>query len=156
MRGGGTLDRVVVNKQMNEGWVRMYMDGGNVKAIVIMNDNDTLRLKYIAYVYNGIALSSTSIGNSLHIVIENVTKHMGTAWNDGMMYREEESTTITINDGSDSRVYGTWTSTIVPENVTVELDCFVVENDGTIVTANCYLEITWDESVFNRIPISTH
>ena len=131
----------------------MYVNGGKVKALAIIKDNNVLQTKYVAYILYGITLSSSSIGDSLHIVIENVAQNMGTSYNDADM--QKESTTIAINDGSDSISYGTWTSTIVPENVTVELNCKVVEvNENTsVVTAKCYSETTWNESVFNRIPM---
>ena len=41
MRGGGTLDRVVVNEPRTV-YVRMYMNGGYVRAFAIMKANDVL------------------------------------------------------------------------------------------------------------------
>ena len=143
--GRGTLDRVVVN-ELSYVYVRMYVDRGSVSSLAIMTDNDILRLKYIAKDMTNITLNST-IGNSLHIVIENVKKNMD---DDAMM---SETTTITINDGFDSSSRGTWTSTIEPNNETVELYCEVVDNSTDIITAKCDSETTWNESVFNRIPI---
>ena len=149
--GGITFDRVIANEHAV--YVRMYVPGVvKVWSIVIMIDNDILQTKYVANIHNYITLSSTSIGDLLYIVIENVTKHMGTSYNDADMFKE--ITTITINDDSDSRVYGTWTSTIEPDNITVELDCVVVDNSTNVVVAKCDSETTWSESVFNRIPIS--
>ena len=137
---------------VNEPWivyVRMYVDEGEVWSLAIMKANDVLQTKYIMYPYNDITINS-SIGASLYIVIENVTKHMSTSYADADM--NNDPTTITIDGGSDS-AYGTWTSTIEPDNSKVELNCKIVENDGTIVTAKCISESTWSESVFNRIPI---
>ena len=132
-------------------YVKMYVEGGIiVKALAIMVDEDVLQTKYIADELS-INIGSPSIGDQLHIVIENVTKHMGTTINDAEMTMDE--TTITINDNFDSSSYGTWTSTIVPENVTVELDCVVVDN-SSIIVAKCISETTWPNSVFNRIPIA--
>ena len=131
-------------------YVRMYMEGGDVQSLAIMINNDVTQTKYVVYILNGIALSSTSIGDSLHIIIDNVTQNMGTTYKDVSM--QEESTTITINDGSDLNAYGTWTSTIKPDNVTIELDCEVVEN-SSVITAKCG-SIQWIDSMFNRIPIS--
>ena len=149
--GGGTLDRVVMNNWQDT-YVRMYVNSGaEVWSIVIVKANDILQTKYVAGDLH-IPISSTSIGDSVHIVIKNVTKNMGTSYNDADMKTDE--TTITINDGSDSSSYGTWTSTIEPENVTVELNCKVVDNSTDVIIAKCYSETTWDESVFNRIPIA--
>ena len=117
-------------------------------GFAIMNDNDILQTKYISNTF--IHIGSSLIGNALHIVIENVTKNMDTEYSDAKI---SESTTIRINDDSSSNTKGTCVSTIVPENVTVELDCEVVETDGNIITARCYSETTWPDSVFNRIPI---
>ena len=142
------MDRVVVNEPMKEVWVRMYVDGRSVAGLAIMADDDVLQTKYVASnIYITIA---SSIGSSLRIVIENVTQNMGTSKSDAYM---SQTTTITINDDSDSTAKGTWTSTIVPENVTVDLDCKVVGNSNSIVTAKCYSKTIWNESVFNRIPI---
>ena len=132
-------------------YVRMYMIGGKVYTLAIMTDNDILRLKYIGNPINGIALSSISIGNSVRIIIEDVFKNMGTTWNDAKI--RKEYTTITIGSGSDSLSYGTWTSTIKPNNVTVELDCIVINNSKSVVTVKCGSKTIWSESVFNRTPI---
>ena len=128
-------------------WVKMYMSGKYVHGLAIMIDNDVIQTKYITSTY--IAFSSTSIGNFVHIVIENVTKNMEiSSYIDTL-----ESTTIHINDPSVSEAKGTWTSTIVPENVTVELDCEVVDNSTSVIVAKCDSESTWPESVFNMLPI---
>ena len=145
--GGGTLDRVVVNKPSSI-WMRIYTFNGNMYSFAIMADNNVLQTKYMAGMYTYIG--SLSIGNSLHITIENVSKHMGTTRNDAEMMIE--NTTIYINDNCDSSLYGTWTSTIVPENVTVELDCKVVDNSTNTIVTECGPD-RWSDSVFNRIPI---
>ena len=149
---GGTLDRVVMNK--HGVWVRICVDEVSItgkvdNGLVIMTDNDILQTKYIAMV-NFPINSSLSISDPIHIVIDNVWTNTGTEISDAKM---RETTTIHINDDSDSKSCGTWTSTIKPDNVTVELNCVVVENDGTIITAKCDSETTWPESVFNRILI---
>ena len=151
--GGGTLDRVVVNNWPPV-YVRMCVEGGKLKAFAIMTNNDVLQTKYVADMgMEGLVISSSlSIGDLVHIVIENVTKHMGTSFDDANMNKEK--TKIVIGFDSDSR-YGTWTSIIEPDNVTVELDCEVVGTYGKIVTAKCNSETTWPDSVFNRIPIYT-
>ena len=129
-------------------YVRMYVYRGNAYSLAIMIDNDILQTKYVASIYIG---TTTSIGDSLHIVIENVTKNMDTTLDDAKM--KKEYTTVTIGSGSDSQTCSTWTSTIEPDNSKVELNCKIVENDGTIVTAKCISETTWPNSVFNRIPM---
>ena len=149
MRGGGALDRVVVNEPRVV-YVRMNRDGMDkryINALAIMTDNNILQTKYIASI--AVTIGSPSIGDSVHIVIDNVTKNMGTELNDAKM---SKATTITIDPGSNSKSYGTWTSTIVPKNVTVELDCVVVKVNWDVVTAKRDQKITWPESVFNRIP----
>ena len=146
--GGATFDRVVANEHGI--YVRMYVSEGKVEGLAIMKAN-ILQTKYIAQLWNGITIDPLFIGDSVHIVVENVTQNMGTELSDAQV--ETDKTTIRINDGSDSKSYGTWTSTIVPENVTVELDCEVVEVNGKTITTKCDSEITWSESVFNRIPI---
>ena len=146
--GGGTLDRVVINN-WPEVYVRMYMGEGNVYELAIMIDNDVTQTKYVANMPYTIALSSTSVGKSVHIVIDNVTKNMGQKLSDAQM---NVATTITINDGFDSSSYGTWTSTIEPDNVTVELDCEVVDNSTDVIVSKCGPDL-WPNSVFNRIPI---
>ena len=133
-------------------WVRMYMNGGKVGALAIMTDNDILQTKYVTYITNSIALSSSSISDSLHIVIENVTKNMGATYNDAILSYNER-TNVYINDISDSEARGTWTSSIEPENATIELDCKVVDNSTNTIIAKCDSETTWPESVFNRLPI---
>ena len=147
--GGPMFDRVVANEPPST-WVRMYMYSGFAMSIVIMTNNDILQTKYMAGIWRGLRLSSSSIGDSLHIIIENVTNHMGISYDDAKMMTEYA--TIIIGSKSDSQSRGTWTSTIVPENVTVELDCVVVDNSNSIVTAKCGSD-QWSESVFNRIPI---
>ena len=126
----------------------MYVYRGNAYSLAIMIDNDILQTKYVASIYIG---TTTSIGDSLHIVIENVTKNMDTTLDDAKM--KKEYTTVTIGSGSDSSSYGTWTSTIESNNVTVELECEVVEVNGDIVTAKCDSDNYWPDSVFNRIPM---
>ena len=140
--GGGTLDRVVVNKPSSI-WMRIYTFNGNMYSFAIMADNNVLQTKYMAGMYTYIG--SLFIGYSLHIVVENVTKNMGTS-----LY---EDTVIRIGNGSNINAIGTWTSTIVPENVTVELECKVVEmnEDTSVVTAKCDSKTMWSKSVFNRI-----
>ena len=151
IRGGGTLDRVVVNEPQYV-YVRMYVDGGNVIGIVIMTNNDVTQTKYIAGgFYIGFS-SSLSIGDMMHIVINNVNTHMGTELVDAKMMRGV-FTKITIGSASDPDARGTWTSTILPDNTRVELDCKVVDNSNSIITAKCDSETTWGKSVFNRIPI---
>ena len=129
----------------------MLVDGGKVRALIIMVDNDIFQTKYVAGNLLDITLSSTSIGDSVHIVIEDVTKNMGTTWRDAIM--TTDPTKISINDGSDPDGYGTWTSTIEPDNVTVELNCEIVDNSTDVIVAKCISETTWSKSVFNRIPI---
>ena len=151
MRGGGTtFDRVIANEHGI--YVRMRVDWGYILyALAIMKANDILRLKYLAVLDNTINLDKPfTVGSHVHIVIENVTKNMGTSENDADM---RETTKITIGSGFDSTSRGTWTSTIIPKNVTVELNCEVVKVNGDDITAKCDSETTWDESVFNRIPL---
>ena len=143
--GGGTLDRVVVNEHEtyvneHETYVRRHVIGGKVRGLAIMTDNDILQTKYMAHIYNGIAIDATSIGDLVHIVINDVWTNMGTSSSDAGMNKE---TTITINDDSDSRTYGTWTSTIEPDNVTVELDCVVTDNSTDVIISKCGSETTW-------------
>ena len=145
---GTTFDRVIANEHTV--WVRMYVEGGNVKALAIMKDNNVLQTKYVAG-YLSISLSSTSIGDLVHIVINNVATNMGIERDDAMMI-ENLSPTITINSGSYSDARSTWTSTIKPDNPRVELDCEVVDNINSVITAYCGLD-QWSDSVFNRIPI---
>ena len=148
--GGPTFDRVIANEHAV--YVRIYVIENHVWAFAIMTNNDVLQTKYIVTMTNRDipTLSSTSIGDSVYIVIENVTKHMGTTYNDADM---SDLTTITINNSSNSNSYGTWTSTIEPDNVTVELNCVVVDNSNYVVIAKCDSDITWPKSVFNRVPI---
>ena len=130
-------------------YVRMYMENGVVFGLAIMKANNVTQTKYEAFI--SIVLSSLSVGDSVHIVIEDVTQNIGTTYNDAAMIKE--STTIYINNSKYTSSRGTWTSTIEPDNETLELDCVVVEVNGRIVTAACDSETTWDKSVFNRIPI---
>ena len=150
--GGTTFDRVIANEHGI--YVRMRVRGGNVYGLAIMNANDVLQTKYIATSTNGIAFDERSIGDTVRIIIKNVTKHMGIRWYDYVLMNSDP-TTIIINNDSESDIRGTWTSTICPNNVTVELNCVVVEvnKDTSVVTAKCDSETTWSESVFNRIPI---
>ena len=147
--GGGPLDRVVVNNWPPV-YVRIYIESGAFSTtFVIMTNNDILHTKYIVSLGMGRNFYATHIGDPVHIVINDVAQNMGTKLNDAMM---NEGTTIRIYDISYSATQGTWTSTIEPDNVTVELNCKVVKNDGTIVTAKCGSD-QWPNSVFNRIPI---
>ena len=133
-------------------WVRMYVNGGIVYSLAIMVDNDILQTKYIAFMlWSDITISSTSIDDSVYIVINNVTKNMGTTYNDAMMVKELIG--ITINDEYYSDSQGTWTSTIEPDNVTVKLNCKIVDNSTSVIISKCDSKTTWGESVFNRIPI---
>ena len=146
MRGGGDLfDRVIANMHREETYVRMNMNGG----LAIMNDNDVTQTKYIAAL--SITIDSPSIGDSLHIVIDNVTQNMGTSLDDIKMTKE--STTISINNESISDARGTWTSTILPDESRVELYCDVIGISGSIVTAKCLTDTNWPNSVFNRLPL---
>ena len=148
--GGPTFDRVVANEHGI--YVRMYVrTSGKAWSLVIMTDNDILQMKYIAHIWGGINVASLSIGNLVHIIINNVKQNMGTSIKDVAM--NNGLTTITIGSGSNSNSRGTWTSTIEPDNVTVELDCAVVNNNNSIITAKCNSDTTWGDSVFNRIPI---
>lgn len=146
---GEYIDKVVMNEHGI--YVRMYIEGMSAQTLAIIIDNDILQTKYVVHMAYSIGLSSTSIGESLHIVIENVTKNMGTSWIDASLSQYE--TTIHINDGSDSHSYGTWTSTIEPDNVTVELDCEIVNNSNSIIVSKCTSYTYWPKSVFNRIPM---
>ena len=134
-------------------YVRMYTgDSGIVRALAIMIDNDILQTKYVVgSEQTAVKVGSLSIGDSLHIVIENVTKHMGTTENDAVKFNDP--TKITIGSGSDPYAMGTWTSTIKPDNETVELDCKVVNYNNPITTIKCDSDNYWPDSVFNRIPI---
>ena len=122
--------------------------GGSADALVIMTNNDVLQTKFIGYNPHG-RFPSPTIGDSFHIVIDNVWTNMGNSTSDVMM---NYNTGLHINDDTFT-LWCTWTSIIKPDNVTVELNCEVVETNGSIVTAKCYSETTWDNSVFNRIPI---
>ena len=146
------MDRVVVNEHGI--WVRMYVTGGYVYSLIIMTDNDILQTKYMVYMWIIDPLDQElSIGDSVHIIIENVTENMGTTIDDAAMMN---MTTICVNNVSDLQSYGIWASTVKPENVTVKLDCKVVdmvENSTSVITAKCDSDTTWPESVFNRIQI---
>ena len=145
---GGTLDRVVVNEP-GIVYVRMYIYTRAMAGLAIMTDNDVLQTKFIGY-DQFCEIPASSISNSFHIIIDNVLTNMGTTWNDANM--NAKKTTIRINDNSYKVLRGTWTSTIEPDNVTVELDCKVVKTDWNFITAKCGPDL-WHESVFNRIPI---
>ena len=149
MRGGGTLDRVVMNEP-RVAWVRMYKSmGGYVYALAIMTDNNMLQTKFIGYnQYSVITASFTN--NPFHMVIEDVWKNTGTSTSDATM---DQKAKIYINNDGKYSLCGTWTSTVKPDNTRVELDCEVVKTDGNIVTAKCISETRWSNSVFNRIPI---
>ena len=150
MRGGDSFDRVIANEHTV--YVKMYKDGRYVWALTIITDNDVTHVKYVA---GGLSIflpsSSFSIGDSVHIVIENVTKNMGTELSDAKM--NKEYTTILIDDSYYIYSCGTWTSTILPDNETVELNCEVVEVNGYAVTTKCITNTIWPNSVFNRIPM---
>ena len=147
MRGGGILDRVVVNN-WPEVYVKIYVEGGYVKGIVIMNDNDITQTKFISYnAYE--QMPASSISNSFHMVIENVWTNMETSLKDVQM---QYNTWLYINNVKYTS-YCTWTSTVKPDNTRIELNCKVVEKTGSIITAKCYSETPWDKYVFNRLPI---
>lgn len=132
-------------------YVRMYVIRGNiVQALAIINNNDILQTKYVVTLNPYITLPTISIGDSLHIVINDVIKHMGITYYDAWATDE---TTMYINNVFTSVAYGTWTSTIKPPNSRVELVCKVVKTNGNIVTTKCVCNGIWNESVFNRIPI---
>ena len=106
---------------------------------------------------SSLLIGSSSIGDLVHIVIDNVKTNTGTGSNDASM---NDKTTIYIGSGSSSNVRGIWTSTIEPQESRVELDCEVVKTSdvagigGSIVTARCYSDTDWPDSVFNRLPIN--
>ena len=149
---GDVLDRVMMNEHAV--YVRICVYEMSVYALAIMTDNDILQTKYMVYMWVIDPLDQElSIGDSVHIIIENVTENMGTTIDDAAMMN---MTTICVNNVSDLQSYGIWASTVKPENVTVELDCKVVEvveNSTSVITAKCNSETTWGESVFNRIQI---
>ena len=132
-------------------YARIMVDQYNIaKALAIMTDNDILQTKYIAGGFKIDLNKQPSIGDSIHIIIDDVGKHAGVTMSDAQM---DETTTITINGVSDSKSNGFWTSTIEPENMTVELLGKVVEVNGNIITAKCESETIWDKYVFNRLPM---
>ena len=148
--GGTTFDRVIANEHGI--YVRMYMYAPSINAIAIMNANDILQTKYVANGPYARLDKALSIGDSVHIIINDVMKNMGTKYNDAILY--EDPTTITINNvdsGLDS--YGTWVSTVKPDNPKVELNCEVVEVNGFTVTAYCGPD-QWSDSVFNRLSLT--
>ena len=118
-------------------------------ALAIMNDNDMTQTKYIAHDIDTRLDEAPSIGDKIHIVIDNVTQNTGTSLNDAMM---SETTTIKFNDKSVSNVKGTWTSTILPNELRVELIGEVINISGDIVTTKCLTNTNWPDSVFNRLP----
>ena len=130
-------------------YMRMYVHREYVRGLAIMNDNNVLQTKFIGYnQYSQIPASFTS--NPFHMVIEDVWKNMETSTSDANM---NYNTNLYINNRKYT-LWCTWTSTIEPDNTRVELkDCKVVDTSGSIVTAKCVSETTWNESVFNRIPI---
>ena len=148
MRGGGgeSFDKVVVNKQ-SEVYVRMYVTGGFVLALAIMNDNDILKTRFISH-NEDYRIPVSSISNPFHLVINNVWINTETSSSDVSM---KQNTDIHVNDRY--WLWGTWTSTVEPDNTRVELDCEVVKNSNGIITAKCNSETTWPDSVFNRIPL---
>ena len=134
-------------------YVRMRVSGGNMQALAIMKANDILQTKYVTHWFSNIVyFGSPSIGDSVYIVIDDVTQNMETSWNDATL-GEQGYTAVYINNDNYNYAYGTWTSTIEPNNSKVELNCVVVDNSTDVIVAACYSETTWDESVFNRIPI---
>ena len=148
--GGGPLDRVVVNN-WPEVYMRMCVTRGmtdGLDALAIMIDNDVTQTKFIGYNPNW-QIPASFISKPFHMVIENVWINTETSSSDAGM---DHDTKIHIND-NEYQLWCTWTSTVKPDNTTVELDCEVVKTDGNIVTAKCNSGTTWPESVFNRIPI---
>ena len=142
----------MVNEPRNV-WVRMCVDARGSLGFVVMTDNDITQTKLIGHnVHANIPSSFTS--NSFHIVIENVCTNMGTSTNDMEM---KQSTKLHINN-DEYTLSCTWTSTVEPDNVTMELDCEVmetsetVETSSSIIIAKCGPDI-WSDSVFNRVPM---
>ena len=144
--GGDSFDRVVMNEPRVV-YMRMYIPG-YVEAIVIMTDNDVLQTKFIGYNPNW-QIPASFTNNPFHMVIEDVWKNMETSSSDVEM---NYNTKIHINN-DEYDLWCTWTSTVKPNNVTVELDCEVVKTDGDIITAKCISETAWNKYVFNRLPI---
>ena len=161
------FDRVVVDEHADV-YARMHVINHKANAISIMINNDVAQTKYFAWV-NWVDLGKDpSVDDDVHIVIENVTQNMGIISKDEELY--SETSPITIN-GRSNYSGGTWTSTILPENVTVELNCKVVDVDGDIecrsirpsehgwgcknrrVTMKCESDETWSDSVMNRMPL---
>ena len=131
-------------------YARIYVDEVGVAwGLSIMIDNDVTQTKCFGYT-NGVTTNTLSLGDSVHIVIDNVTKNMGTKYEDTKM---KEVTTNRINRGYSLYAQYTWTSTIEPDNVTMELDCKVVDGSTNVIVAKCDSETTWGDSVFNRLPI---
>ena len=116
-------------------------------ALAIMTNNDVTQTKFIGYNPNW-QIPASFISKPFHMVIENVWINTGTSTSDVVM---KQSTKLHINN-DEYDLWCTWTSTVKPDNTTVELDCEVVKTDGNIVTAKCGLD-QWPNSVFNRIPI---
>ena len=149
MRGGGTLDRVVVNEP-GIVFVRMYIPG-YIQSLAIMTGNNVLQTKFIGYNRN-LQIHSSFTNNPFHMVIEDVWTNMGNSSSDVQM---NYNTKLYINNDIKYTLRCTWTSTVKPDNTTMELDCEVVKTDGDIITAKCISETAWDKYVFNRIPIYT-
>ena len=148
IRGGGaTFDRVIANEHWI--YVRMMMGVIYMDSIVIMSNNDVTQTKFIGYNIDG-EISSPSISNPFHIVIDDVWMNTGTSLSDAQM---DQNTVICADGYTYPLLWGTWTSTVKPDNTRIELDCEAVENSNGIVTAKCVSETTYGESVFNRIPI---
>ena len=146
-----SFDRVVMHEHASV-YARIHMHNHEANAISIMINNDVAQTKYFAWI-NWIDLGKElSVGDDVHIIIDNVTKNMGIISNDVELY--SETSTITIN-GHSNYSGGTWTSTIIPENVTVELTGKVVNVDKDIglVTVKCESDESWSDSVMDRMPL---
>ena len=136
-------------------YVRMHMNYGMyIRGLAIMVNNDVLQTKFIgSNTYDDITASFTS--NPFHIVIEDVWMNTGISYSDVQI---NSNTKILINDNEYTLLRCTWTSTVKPDNVTVELDCEKVYEvsssiTGYVVAAKCKSKTTWPKSVFNRIPM---
>ena len=147
LRGGGdSIDRVIANEHAV--YARIYVDEVGVAwGLSIMIDNDVTQTKCFGYT-NGVTTNTLSLGDSVHIVIDNVTKNMGTKYEDTKM---KEVTTNRINRGYSLYAQYTWTSTVKPDDVKMELDCKVVDDSTNVIIAKCDSETTWGDSVFNRL-----
>ena len=124
------------------------MEGVYMQSLAIMTDNNVLQTKFIGYNSRDDIHYPSFTSNPFHIVIDNVLTNMETSLSDVNM---NYNTNLYINNRKYT-LWCTWTSTIKPDNVTVELDCEVVETSYPIITAKCGPDL-WSDSVFNRIPI---